>query len=343
VVAAASLFALNASVTTVTLGAGVGAIDLTWWRCIGASVGLLCLLAGTQRERLRIRRAELPLLMFYGIVGVALVQLLYAIALTRLSVSLALLLEFTAPVLVALWARLVLKEVVRARVWAALVLSLAGLSLVAQIETGLRLDAVGLLAGLGASVSLAVYWLVGERAINPSEARRSDGGAHSRRAATEPAAQPRDALSLTFWGTTIGALAWFVLRPGSLPSIAGFGDATSLTGTLAGVRLPVGVLVAWICILGTLLPFVLDVAAFRHISATTVGLIGMLEPVGATLIAWAWLREDLTMFQAVGVGVVVLGIVLAQTARSGHTGAPVPIPTQADDGDPVKGARCRSG
>lgn len=321
VVAAASLFALNASVTTVTLGAGVSAIDLTWWRCIGASVGLFCLLAVTQRDRLRVRRAELPLLLFYGIVGVVLVQLLYAIALNRLSVSLALLLEFTAPVLVALWARLVMKEVVRTRVWAALVLSLAGLSLVAQIWTGLQLDAVGLLAGLGASVALAIYWLVGERAIN--------------------AERPRDALSLTFWGTTIGALTWFVLRPGSLPSTTGLGATTSLSGSLDGIHLPVGVLVAWICILGTLVPFVLDVAAFRHISATTVGLIGMLEPVGATLIAWLWLQEKLTVLQAFGVGVVVLGIALAQTARSRHPGSPAPLPVEGG-GAHVRGVRSRS-
>lgn len=307
VVLAATLFAINASVTSVVLDAGVGAADLTWWRCIGASVGLFCLLVLSQRHRLRVRRDELPLLVFYGVVGVVLVQLLYAIALNRLSVSLALLLEFTAPVLVALWARLVLREVVRPRVWVALVLSLAGLSFVAQIWTGLHLDLGGLLAGLGASVALAVYWLVGEHAINAS--------------------QPRDALSLTFWGTAIGALTWFVLRPGKLPSVAGFGDTTSLTGTLAGVHVPIGLLVVWIAILGTLVPFALEVAAFRHVSATTVGLIGMLEPVGATLVAWLWLSEALTTAQAIGVGVVVVGIALAQTARS----APPPLPVMIEE------------
>ena len=314
VVVAASLFAINASVTTVALDAGVSATNLTWWRCIGASVGLLFLLGATQRDRLRVRRSELPLLLFYGVVGVVLVQLLYAIALNRLSVSLALLLEFTAPVLVALWARLVLHEPVRPRVWLALVLSLAGLSLVARAWTGLHLDLGGLLAGLGASVALAIYWLVGERAVN--------------------ATPPRDPLSLTFWGTAIGALTWFALRPGRLPSVDGFGGSTSLTGAFEGVHVPVGLLVVWICVLGTLVPFVLEVAAFRHVSATTVGLIGMLEPVGATLVAWLWLNETLNATQAIGVLVVIVGIGLAQTARAG---APAPSVAAAEVGSPGSG------
>jgi drug/metabolite transporter (DMT)-like permease len=314
VVAAASLFAVNASVTTVALGSGIPATDLTWWRCIGASVGLFVLLAATNRHRLRIRRAEIPLLLFYGIVGVVLVQFLYAIALERLSVSLALLLEFTAPVLVALWARVVVREEVRPRVWAALVLALGGLALVAQVWGGLRLDALGVLAGLGAAVALAVYWLVGEHAVQP--ARREGQGA------------PRDPLSLTFWGTAIGAVTWFAVRPGRLPTTDEFGTDVSLTGTLADLRVPVGLLVAWICVLGTLVPFVLEVAAFRHVSATTVGLVGMLEPVGATLVAWLWLEERLSAAQAVGVCVVIVGIALAETARAS---APAVVPVSPDD------------
>jgi drug/metabolite transporter (DMT)-like permease len=41
----------------------------------------------------------------------------------------------------------------------------------------------------------------------------------------------------------------------------------------------------------------------------------MLEPVVATIVAWAWLRETLTPVQLVGAGVVLAAILLAQTAR----------------------------
>jgi EamA-like transporter family len=50
-------------------------------------------------------------------------------------------------------------------------------------------------------------------------------------------------------------------------------------------------------------------------AATRVGIIAMLEPVGATIVAWAWLNESLGALQLVGAAIVLAGIVLAQTAR----------------------------
>ena len=85
---------------------------------------------------------------FYGVVGFALVQWLYFVAIERLPIGIGLLLEFTAPVLVALWARLVWHEPVRRRVWAALALALAGLVLVAEVWEDVRLDGLGVAAGL---------------------------------------------------------------------------------------------------------------------------------------------------------------------------------------------------
>jgi drug/metabolite transporter (DMT)-like permease len=41
----------------------------------------------------------------------------------------------------------------------------------------------------------------------------------------------------------------------------------------------------------------------------------MLEPVVATIVAWAWLGEALSAVQLAGAAVVLAGILLAQTAR----------------------------
>jgi drug/metabolite transporter (DMT)-like permease len=41
----------------------------------------------------------------------------------------------------------------------------------------------------------------------------------------------------------------------------------------------------------------------------------MIEPVAATLVAWLWLGEALGAAQLAGGGLVLAGIVLAQTAR----------------------------
>ena len=68
-------------------------------------------------------------------------------------------------------------------------------------------------------------------------------------------------------------------------------------------------------VLGTIVPFGLIVASLRHLSATRVGIVAMLEPVVATLVAYAWLGEALSGAQLAGGGIVLAGIVLAQTAR----------------------------
>ena len=91
----------------------------------------------TRPHRLRVRRERAAArFVLYGVVGFALVQWLYFVAIERLPIGIGLLLEFTAPVLVALWARFAWHEPVRRRVWAALALVLAGLALVAQVWQG---------------------------------------------------------------------------------------------------------------------------------------------------------------------------------------------------------------
>jgi drug/metabolite transporter (DMT)-like permease len=72
---------------------------------------------------------------------------------------------------------------------------------------------------------------------------------------------------------------------------------------------------AFLIVVGTILPFFLLVSALRHLPATRVGIIAMLEPVGATIVAWAWLNESLGTLQLVGAAIVLLAIGLAQTAR----------------------------
>jgi drug/metabolite transporter (DMT)-like permease len=88
-----------------------------------------------------------------------------------------------------------------------------------------------------------------------------------------------------------------------------------LGGNLAGHHLPVWLLAAWMIALGTIVPFFLLVSALRHVSATTAGIVAMLEPVVGALVGWVWLAETLDGVQLAGAAVVLAAIGLAQTAR----------------------------
>jgi drug/metabolite transporter (DMT)-like permease len=294
VLAGGLFFVVNAGVSRVIQAAGVDSMTLTTTRCTGTAIALVVIvLVRGERLRLPASLAEVGVVIGFGVTGVALVQYFYFVAIDRLPVGIALLLEFTAPVLVAVFVRFGYRERVRRRMWLGIGCSLGGLSLVAQVWHGLQLDALGVAAGFAAAVSLAAYFLLGERSVS-----------------TET---PLHVLTEAF---LVAAVFWNVVKP--LPSLWQQTDLLSthgLGGTLAGTSAPVWLLIAWMVMLGTVLPFLFELTALQHLSATEVTLVGMVEPVGATLLGWLWFREDLTVPQIVGILLVLAGIVLAQTAR----------------------------
>jgi drug/metabolite transporter (DMT)-like permease len=290
---AAALFAVNASVSKVVLLGGMPSQALTELRSAAAFAALGGWLLLTRPQSLRVTRRELPHLALLGIVGFAFVQWFYFVAIGRLPVSIALLLEYTAPVLVALWARFGAREPVRRRVWAALALALAGLAMVAEVWGGSDLDGVGVLAGLAAAGAWAFYFVYGERLVTT-----------------------RDSLSLTFFAFGFATVFWSVLRPWWDFPWALLGTEVSLLGNLADVTAPMWLLVAWLVVLGTVVPFSLLVSSLQHLRATQAGLVSMTEPVLATVVAFVWLAEALSPAQVVGGAVVLVGVVLAETART---------------------------
>jgi drug/metabolite transporter (DMT)-like permease len=292
VMTAATLWAVNGTVSKVILTSGLSSLRLAEVRSTGAFALLAVGIAAVRPERLRLRPRELPHLVLFGAGGLALVQWFYFLAIHRLAIGIALLIEYLAPVLVALWARFVLHEPVRRRIWAALALALAGLSLVVEIWSGLSLDAVGVSAALAGAGSYALYLLLAEHGV-----------------------EQRDAVSLVCFGFLFASLLWAVVQPwwtfpGQLVA-----DDISLHGHLSSLHLPVWSLLAWMIVLGTIVPFGLLVGALRHIGATRAAIIAMLEPVVATIVAYAWLDESLTGVQLAGGFVVLAAIFLAQSAR----------------------------
>jgi drug/metabolite transporter (DMT)-like permease len=304
-ITAAAFFAVNGTVSTLALQAGIPATRLTALRCLGAAIGLLVLLAAVAPGRLRVRPRELPFLAVFGVVGVALTQFLFYVAIGRLPVGIALIFEFTGPVLIALYVWLVRRERVRRRLWAALALSLAGLVLVAEIwQGGGSLDPLGVAAGLGAAVCLATYYLMGER------------GTHT-----------RDPVTLTCWTFVSAGLFWSVAAPWWQFDAAVLSARVPVS--IGSLELPLWLLVGWIVVLGAIVPFWLSITALRHLPPTTAGLVATIEPVLASVVAWLWVEQILSGWQVLGGAVVLTGIALAQTARREPVPTPLPeIPAQ---------------
>jgi uncharacterized membrane protein len=106
VVAAATVWGLNGTVSKLLIQGGFDPPQLTAFRAAGAALGLLLFILVTRGPRpLAARPREIPRLVGYGLIGVFSVPLLYFVAISRLPVGIGLLFEFTAPVFVALWVR----------------------------------------------------------------------------------------------------------------------------------------------------------------------------------------------------------------------------------------------
>ena len=293
VAAAAVLWGVNGGVSKTILATGLSSERLAQVRSLGAAAGLVAILALTAPERLRLTRRELPYLVAFGMGGLAFVQFFYFLAIHRLAIGIALLIEYLAPLLVALWARFVQHAPVRRRIWLALALALTGLGLIVDIfGGGESLPGAGVAFALGGAFAYALYVLLAEHVV---------GG--------------RDAVSLLAWGFLFASVFWACVVPWwSFPAHALTAD-TSLGGRLASHHAPVWLLAAWMVVLGTIAPFFLLVGALRHVTATTAGIVAMLEPVVGALVGWLWLRESLDAVQLAGAAVVLAAVGIAQSAR----------------------------
>lgn len=294
VLCAGSLFALNGTVSKLLIQGGFDAPQLTTFRAAGAFLGLLALAAVVKPgpRRLLLRRAELPLLIGFGLTGFFLVPMLYFVAISRLPVGIGLLLEFMAPLFVALWARFGRRQQVRPQLWVGLTVCLTGLTLVAALWSGrLDLDPLGTAAGLAAAILLAVYYLLGTRS-----------------------AADRDPISMTCWAFGVSAVAGAIVRPWWHFPFGVLGQRSD------GV--PMWLLACYLITLGTIGPYLLVSAAMAHLPPTSVGIVGMIEPVLAGGFAWVLLDEVLSGTQLLGGFFVLVGVLLAETARVGGPGQP---------------------
>lgn len=294
VVSAASLWAVSGVVIKVILQSGLSSYRLAELRSAGGAVLFLGAVVATRPQALRFERRELPRLAAFGVLGLAFVQFFYFVGIERIEIGVALVIQYLAPVWVVLWARFFVREPVRRRLWYALALSLAGLSLMVELWSGFSLDGVGVAACIVGSLAYAIYILMAERSL----------------------ARGRNVLSLLAWGFLFATLFWTVAQPWwSFPGGV-LDDDVSLLGRISETSLPVWLLVAFVLLLGTFVPFILMVGALHHVPATRATVIAMIEPVVATIVAWAWLEESLGAGQIAGGVLVLAGVGLAQTARA---------------------------
>jgi drug/metabolite transporter (DMT)-like permease len=286
-------FALGGVAAKVLREADMDAFRLTQIRSTGAGLILLAFAIIKGKDQLRARKEEIKDLILFGIIGVAAVTSFYFFAIKYLFVSVALIIEFTASIWIALYLKFVKKKHISPIMWLGIACAFFGLILVSQIWSGSTLHPLGVAVAFADAFALSYYFITAERLT-----------------------QTRSSLSLMTWGIGVAAIFWAIILPWWSFPFEYLTDSYSLSGNLSGYNAPGWALLLWIIIIGTVIPYLLTVTGIRELSAGTSSVIGMIEPIFAGVIAWIILNEALSGIQLVGCAVVLFGIYLADKAKA---------------------------
>ena len=233
-------------------------------------------------------REHAKTIVIYGLFPVAGAQLCYYNAVAHLSVGVAMLLEYTAPVMVIAWVWATTKRRPRGLTLAGVALAIVGIILVLDVVNGAKADAVGVAWGLGAALCAVSYFMMSDQVT-------ADGsGLH--------------AITLAAGGLVVAAVAIAALgMSGVMPMRFTANDAV-----VAGLTVPWFVPVLLLGVIATAIAYTLGISGVARLRPSFASLVGLAEVLFAVLAAWLLLDERMTAIQIVGGAVVLVGLALAR-------------------------------
>jgi drug/metabolite transporter (DMT)-like permease len=250
---------------------------------LAISVVLLAAFFALFRRRLfRIGRRDVVPLLILGVFGIAAVQGSYYTNVRWVGVGLAILLQYLAPTLVVAWEALVARRMPSRIELAALTCATLGVALLVLADDGAiaRANPQGVALGLASAVFFAFYILYAKRLL----ARLSPW-------------------TVLFYGFLVAALFWMVFVPPQAIAAAHYDGPT--WGLFLALALG-----------SALVPFALFYAGLARLDASRAGVVALLEPIVAIGSSAWWLGEGITLSQAAGAALILLGVGLS--TRSGR-------------------------
>jgi drug/metabolite transporter (DMT)-like permease len=307
VVSAAS-FATSGSFATALMSAGWTPGAAVTAR-IGVAAFVLTVPAVVQlRGRWGSLRRGLPAVLLYGLFATVVAQLCFFEAVERVSVGIAMVLEYSGTLLVVAWMWARHGQVPRRLTVIGGLLALVGLVLVLDLTGAQHVNLVGVLWGLGAATGLAVYFVISARVEDES----------------------MPPIAMAWAGMVVATLG---LALAGAVGIARFNMSTSDV-VLASHPTSWIVPVLGMSLIAAAVAYTSGIGAARRLGARPATFLGLSEVLFAMLFAWLLLGQQPTALQALGGVIVLAGIAIVRA----DTGEPAPAPPAADEREELKQA-----
>jgi DME family drug/metabolite transporter len=291
VLLAATCWASGASASKFLFTSGVTPFQLVQLRITTAVAFLFLWLLWRHRGLLRIDRRDVPYFLLLGTFGMAAINITYLYAISKLNVAAALILEYLAPVIIAIYTAVFQRERLSVLTTGAILAAVAGCYLVvgAYNLDLLQLNIAGIVSGLGAACAFA-WWSV-----------HGEYGMHR-----------YNPWTVLFYALLVAALEWNILHP-------------PLEAFLHLYSPPVWGWIVFVAVVGAILPFGLYYEGINRIRATRASITSTIEPIAAGLLSFIFLGEAMAPLQIAGGALVIAAIVLLQLKQEHDEKAPALI------------------
>jgi drug/metabolite transporter (DMT)-like permease len=294
VVGAAALWGLGGTLASALFSRGADPLEVVALRTWIALAGLGLLTAWRRPAR---PAAPVPWRLVIGFgLSVSVANAGLFLAIQRLPVAVALVLQNLAPAFVMAWTLVRTRKAPSLRVLAGLGAALAGVAFVVELPTAPlgSIDLPGVAFGLLTAAGVACFSVFG------GQAARAWG-----------------ALAANTWAFTVAGVAWLLFQlPSGIPAL------------FHHPRLAAGAAV--IGVFGTLVPFLLYAWGTARVGAQAGAVNISLEPLFGAVLAWAWLGQSINGVQLAGAAVLLAAIVYLQRAeRPGTFAQDEPPPERA--------------
>jgi drug/metabolite transporter (DMT)-like permease len=281
---AALLWGVAATVAKFFFNKNYDPLVLVQMRVTISFVVLFLFFSAVNRSLLRFRLKDIPLFLTAGILGVAGSNYFYYAAIKETNVSTSILVQYTAPMMVMLYATVVQKEKLTSTKLVALLVSVAG------IFFAIRAYDPAVLQGTGYGVTLALLAAVSFSIFNISGKKLTQ--------------RYRVWTGLIYlFGTA--TLFWsFINTPTDILRAQYTIEDWGVFATIA--------------VISILLPYSLYYYGLHHIQSSKAIITSTLEPVVAIVSEWLFLGGTMNMVQIIGAVMVIGAIILLQRSSSDH-------------------------